>query len=280
MLFVGLVLKVWYNMRRTQGLEGTTTASAYQRILGLGGRGGIGVFLGSSGASAYRRILGQGGRGGDRRIGVSAYSGPVGWGSAWGVSAYSGSGGSVGGDWRIGVEPFSGRASGASAYRRILYQRIIVFGVWERRIGVSAYSGPGGRGAERDRRIGVWACHHWHHGGDRRIGVSAYSGPGRSGGVDRHILGLGGRGGWIGVSAYRNVGAAHRRIGVYILGLEGGQGRDRRIGVSAYSGPEGSVGGWGGDRRNGVSAYVGFLPLSACTLIHTHLFIHLPEYII
>ena len=179
--------------------------------------------------------------GGDRRIGVSAYSGP-------GVVAYWRSTlfgacerriggvfwawGSVGGGGsayrRIGVLSFSGRPA---AHRRIL--------------GL----GDGGGG---DRRIGVSAYYRFW-GNERRIGVSAYSGPGGRGGWGRRIgvwaySGLGGSGG--GGSAYRRSGtSAYRRI----LGLEGGQGRDRRIGVSAYSGPEGSVGGGGG--AIGVTAY-------------------------
>ena len=170
-------------------------------------------------------------------LGVSAYSGPGGSGGI-SVSAYrySGSGVGGGGDWRIGVVPFSGHASGALAYRRILglgvgggrgvgvsaYYR---FRGGQRRIGVSAYSG--GRGSAY-RRIGVLSF----------LGQPAYSGPG----------GRGVWGGDIGVSACWSGTSTYRRI----LGLEGGQGKDRRIGVSAYSGPEGSVGGGG---AIGVTAY-------------------------
>ena len=221
----------------------------------------MGVFWGRGG-SAYRRIGVL-----ERHIGVSAYSGPGGsgrdqrigvsvfwvWGR-WGGLAYWRSTLLKACERRIGVSAYSGvgggRGVGISAYRRI-----IVFGAAS---GASAYCGPGGwwgRGSAylrigvlsflgqraAHRRIGVfWA---WRSGGfGGGIGVSAYG----------RILGLGGSGGGvdrrIGVSACWSGTSAYRRI----LGLEGGQGRDRRIGVSAYSGPEGSVVGGG---AIGVTAY-------------------------
>ena len=243
----------------------------------MGGDRRIGVFWAwGRGGSAYRRIGVFW-----MDLGVSAYSGPGGSGGI-SVSAYrySGSGVGGGGDWRIGVVPFSGHASGASAYRRILglgvgggrgvgvsaYRRIIVFGAAS---GASAYRrilGLGGGGGG-DRRIGVSAYYRfWGRAAHRRIGVFwAWGSGGLGGGSAYRRMGVfwawGVGGGWIGVSAYRRVGAAHRRIGVFWAW----RGVREEIGVSAYSGPEGSVGG-GGDRRNGVSAYVGFLPLFACTL--------------
>ena len=65
----------------------------------------------------------------------------------------------------------------------------------DRRIGVSAYSGPGVGGGSAYRRIGVF----WMN-----LGVSAYSGPGGSGGDQRigvSVFWVWGRWGGIGVLA-------------------------------------------------------------------------------
>ena len=179
------------------------------RAWGVGGGRRIGVLAYSGWISASRRILGLGGRGG---ISVSAYR-------------YSGSGVGGGGDWRIGVVPFSGHVSGASAYsglggrwgaggRRIGVLSFSGRPAAHRRIGVFWAWGVVGAG------IGVWRIIVF---GATRIGVSAYSGPGGRGGwrggsaYQRMGVfwawGVGGR--WIGVSAYRRVGAARRRIGVF-----------------------------------------------------------------
>ena len=132
------------------------------------------------------------GRGG-RRIGVSAYSG-------W-ISAYR----------RIlGLGVGGGRGVGVSAYRRI-----IVFGAAS---GASAYRrilGLGGGG-----------------GGDRRIGVLSFLGQ-RAAHRRIGVFWPGGRGGWGGIGVSAGVSACWSGTSAYrrILGLEGDQGRDRRIGV-------------------------------------------------
>ena len=223
------------------------------------------------------------GRGGGRRIGVSAYSGWI------GVSAYSGPGGS-GGDQRIGVSVFWvwGRWGGGLAYWRSTlsaYRRILGLGVGGgrglayRRIGVLSFSGrPAahrilglGGGGGGNRRIGVLSFL-GQRGGHRRIGVFwAWGSGGLGGGSAYRRMGVfwawGVGGGWIGVSA---CWTAHRRIGVF-WAWKGGQGRDRRTGVSAYSGPEGSVGGGG---ATGATAYRRRLVF--CPSLHARCFVRRP----
>ena len=151
-----------------------------------------------------------------RRIGVFWAWGSVGGGG----SAYR----------RIGALSFSGRPAA--------HRRIGVFWAWgvvgaayyrfwgnERRIGVSAYSGPGGRGG-------------WGGSVYRRMGVF-------------WAWGVGGGG-----SAYRRVGAAHRRIGVFWAW----RGVREEIGVLAYRRILDLRGRWvGGVGAIGVTAF--FAPL-------------------